>query len=196
MNLRIKDLAISDLSNNCDLICDMFREAKSDSIVCRIPRRLVQRYFERILSSGSRIMVALNGEDPVGYLVFVKDNNVSLNFLRDNKFGIMAGLLLSGSLTDKALLVESILNGISMLGRELPQEFENEISLLAVREGFRGKGIGGTLIDAFLATHQGVVKVKTGHKNSGAIKFYKTMGFAEDGSVTAGIKKLVCFRKP
>jgi ribosomal protein S18 acetylase RimI-like enzyme len=193
--MTIRKLTIEDLQQSAivDQIITEFRAVKPDSAVCRIPARLVPQYFCKIIEDGGMVLVAKMKDEIAGFLIFVRDNNVTLEFLRTHKVAIGLGLLLSASGYDKILLSSLALNFILMLGKDLPPEFENEISLLAVSSRFRGKGVGTALVDALRREGLSQIRVKTDAANAPAVKFYERNGFARVGQIALGRRTLVTF---
>ena len=193
--ITIKRLKIAELQDRAivDQIITEFRAVKPDSAVCRIPARLVPQYFCKIIEKGGTVLVAKMKDEIAGFLIFVRDNNVTLEFMRMHKVAIALGLLLSTSGYDKILLSSLALNFILMLGKDLPPEFENEISLLAVSGPFQGKGIGTALVNALRREGLSQIRVKTDAANAPAVKFYERNGFARVGQIALGRRTLVTF---
>ena len=194
-DLSIVDLRADHAQGTASKLASSFRAAKPDSLVCRMPGRLVAEYFRNILAAEGRILVAQRENESVGFLVFVRDNNLTLRFLRRHKYRVALGLLCSWSLQDKKLLMEALLSAVRMGSSELPSDFRNEISLLAVRPSFAGQGIGKHLIERLMQTWDGEIKVKTSVNNVGAIRFYRRMGFVEYAKLQAGARTLICFER-
>jgi ribosomal protein S18 acetylase RimI-like enzyme len=193
-DLRVKFISIHDIKRNA-LFVKSFRNVKLDSLICRMPRSILQEYFSHILNNKGHILVAYNRNIPVGFLIYVSDNNLSLNFIRNNKFMIMMSLLFSLNLQDKLIFLCNILNAFLMIGKTLPKDFKNEISLLAVNHKFTGNGIGNRLLKKLSELNLPVIRVKTHLDNLGAIRFYENNGFYKYGIVKIGIFTLVKFKK-
>jgi len=191
--IAIVNLDAERLGRSARHVALAFREVKPDSLVCRLPEKLISKYLLEVISEGGRVLTAEHQEVPVGFLVFVRDNNLTLKFLRRHWCRVVSGLLFSARGTDKKLLFEVAGNALAMCGSNLSGEFRDEISLLAVKTGYTGKGIGEALIRNFLQRHRGLVRVKTNLLNHGAARFYRRVGFAEVGVVGVGIQRLVCF---
>src|SRR5947208_602090 len=98
--ITVKRLKIAELQDRAlvDQIITEFRAVKPDSAVCRIPARLVPRYFCKVIEKGGgMVLVAKMKDEIAGFLIFVRDNNVTLEFMRMHKVAIALGLLLSTS---------------------------------------------------------------------------------------------------
>lgn len=189
--LKIYHLKNSDLSTKNKDLFYHFSKVKPDSIVCRMPVSIIPNYFGKILNDGGKIIVAEYKNAPVGFLVYVRDNNLSINFLRENKFKIVGSLLLSNRLTDKVLIFSNIVNSILMYGKSLPSDFSNEISLISVSSKFTGNGIGKKLLKYLLSFKLPIVRVKTPLNNAGALRFYLRNGFTKYGIIKVGLSKFI-----
>jgi ribosomal protein S18 acetylase RimI-like enzyme len=119
---------------------------------------------------------------------------VTLDFLREHKIAIALNLATSGSWSDKKLLLSSLKNAVAMRGQSLPEEFKNEISLLAVDEGFQGRGLGALLVNELRRLVDTEIHVKTDSTNTGAIRFYEKNKFVKSQTLRIATRELVCFK--
>jgi len=194
--LQIRRISKHELGDRqiAERVVEAFHQAKPDSIICRMPKTLLKPYIESVLEEGI-ILTALVDNRYVAFLVFVADNNLSIDYLRKHKLAVGWQLLSSPSWKDKKILVEMVISYILMLGKPLPEEFQDEISLLAVATGYQGRGIGAELIKTLRKEGPTRVRVKTEVTNTGAIRFYEKNGFKPVGSITAGLRRMVAFEQ-
>lgn len=175
-------------------IVEAFARVKPDSVVCRMPKRLIPPYFRAVQAEGGRILIATeSGSEAVGFLVFVRDNNVSLRYLRKHKWAVSVHWLCSMNLMEKSLLAQAVISSMKMGSAELPPDFLDEISLLAVSDKAQGKGVGRSLIAYLRKVKPGSINVKTEKNNVGAIRFYNANGFVAVNKITVGTRTLICF---
>lgn len=194
-SVSVRALDLSDRPPGIDMaaVSTAFGNAKPDSIVARLPPSLHADYFRAIMENGGYVLLAFDGDVIAGFLIFVRDNNLTLAFLRRHKLALARHLLFSGRLSDKVLLLRSAANAFFVRGTGLSHEFDNEISLLAVLNGHQRKGVGRRLVEGIRERAGPLLNVKTDLDNHDANRFYESCGFRRAKQISIGLRKLVCY---
>jgi ribosomal protein S18 acetylase RimI-like enzyme len=166
---------------DADAVADIHAASIDQGFLVRLGRRFLRQLYLGIASdAGSRVFVAVDGQQIVGFAAFSRDVGAMYRHVLRSRFFRLGLAAVPAALNP--FLVREIFDTLRYPAKQHAQRLPAaEILSIAIRPGARGGGVGRRLLDELYgaARAAGVdeVKVLAGARLEGANRFYAQCGF-------------------
>ncbi len=152
-----------------------------EHFTARFNEKLLNKYFEELLSHSSYNLFAFNGKEFVGYLIAgEKLDNVLKKFSKDYFFQLIILLI-----KNPKFLIEKLIDFFeSIFNKNKKSKAEMRLFLIASKHNENLKGVGSSLIKNFekklIQNGKFIYGLSVRKHNQNAIDFYLRLGFVEE----------------
>jgi ribosomal protein S18 acetylase RimI-like enzyme len=152
-----------------------------EHFTARFNEKLLNKYFEELLSHSSYNLFAFNGKEFVGYLIAgEKLDNVLKKFSKDYFFQLIILLI-----KNPKFLIEKLIDFFeSIFNKNKKSKAEMRLFLIASKHNENLKGVGSSLIKnlekKLIQNGKFIYGLSVRKHNQNAIDFYLRLGFVEE----------------